>query len=322
MEERLGAHLAAHYPIEVERLARCDEGVYRVERSDGPDWVARVFPKGRAVEQAEADAEVLRQLEAQGYPAERGAHERAVTMFDGQAVLVTEHAPGTMPGGDAPTARRLGELLGRLHALPMPTGLAARDAGALHHWAPNGGGPGEDVTAARSWLAAVEARVTPSHRALYDSLREDLDRVDDGAALPRAFVHPDFHRGNAIATPDGELVMIDWTGAGAGPRVASLGLLLFTAAAKPYPGDAASSQPDVARVDPVVAGYRERVDLDDAELAALDDAVLRPALVLTCFLFWLGVRSSGQPALAGSMRPGTDLAPAIADRARAGLGPR
>jgi Ser/Thr protein kinase RdoA (MazF antagonist) len=315
MQDGLATHLEARYAAPVKALVRLDGDVFRVDRGDGDRWVARVFPESRPVEQIEGDAAVLAALEAQGYPAERCAHPEPVSTFDGKSVLVTRHVDGAMVNGDPTTYRRLGALLGQLHALPCEPGPASRVAGALHHWVPQGGGPGEDVAVAQSWLAEIEPRVASPHRAQYESLLELLAHLDDGKALPHAFVHPDFHRGNVLATDD-DVVVIDWTGAGRGPRVASLGVLLFTAAAKQYPGDATSS-PDVERVGPVVAGYRSQIGLDADELAHLDDAVLRPALVFACYLFWVGVRSSGQPALSGPWAPPYEMAGAIASRARA-----
>ncbi|HEX3647123.1 MAG TPA: phosphotransferase [Pseudonocardiaceae bacterium] len=83
---------------------------------------------------------------------------------------------------------------------------------------------------------------------------------DDGADLPHAFVHPDFVPANAIATPDGGLVIVDWTGAGRGPRIWPLAFLLWAA----------------ARVHPRLVGlafsyYRKHVELEPAELARLGD---------------------------------------------------
>ncbi|HEY3734788.1 MAG TPA: hypothetical protein VGL63_12820 [Streptosporangiaceae bacterium] len=39
------------------------------------------------------------------------------------------------------------------------------------------------------------------------------------ADLPQAFAHPDFVPANAIETPEGDLMIVDWTGAGRGPQV-------------------------------------------------------------------------------------------------------
>ena len=54
-----------------------------------------------------------------------------------------------------------------------------------------------------------------------------LEDLDDGADLPHAFVHPDFVPANAITTPDDHRVIVDWAGAGNGPRLWSLAFLLW-----------------------------------------------------------------------------------------------
>ncbi|HEY6312604.1 MAG TPA: hypothetical protein VIY52_17630 [Streptosporangiaceae bacterium] len=46
--DRIARHLQARYGIAVSGLAELDLGVYRVDRADGPAWVARVFPAARA----------------------------------------------------------------------------------------------------------------------------------------------------------------------------------------------------------------------------------------------------------------------------------
>jgi hypothetical protein len=78
--ERLPAHLEAHHGISVGEMAELDRGVVRVDRRDGPSWVARVFPRTRPVEAAEGDARILQALERQGFPAERCAVAEPVSV--------------------------------------------------------------------------------------------------------------------------------------------------------------------------------------------------------------------------------------------------
>jgi hypothetical protein len=52
----------------VSRLDQLDVGVFRVDRPDGPSWVARILPAARTVEATEADAGILA-LEHAGFPA-------------------------------------------------------------------------------------------------------------------------------------------------------------------------------------------------------------------------------------------------------------
>lgn len=272
--DRLPAHLETRYQIRVRSLAKLDAGVFRVERDDGPPWVARVFPAVRPVAAAEGDAAVLRYLEAKGIPAERCAHPEPVSVLDGQGVLVTGYVDGHAAESGERTIRALAEMTGRLQTLPPDPAIAAREAGALHYASPQGGGPGADIAAVNAWLAEAADRVLAEHRAMYAAICERVARADDLHDLPRAMIHPDPVPRNVIATADGQLVPIDWTGAGGGARIAPLGFLLWQAGPQ--------------QVDVVVAAYRPYVRLDDDELARLTSAVARPALVLTCFQFACG----------------------------------
>ena len=45
--DRLAAHLEGRYGIRVASTTDLDVGVVRVDRHDGPSWVARIFPAAR-----------------------------------------------------------------------------------------------------------------------------------------------------------------------------------------------------------------------------------------------------------------------------------
>jgi hypothetical protein len=87
---QLQSHLESAHAIGVTAVMRLDAGVFLVRRSDGPDWVARRFPAVRSLEAARGDADVLRFLAAQEFPAERLAVPEPLSALDGQGVLVTE----------------------------------------------------------------------------------------------------------------------------------------------------------------------------------------------------------------------------------------
>jgi Ser/Thr protein kinase RdoA (MazF antagonist) len=73
-------------------------------------------------------------------------------------------------------------------------------------------------------------------------------------------------------------VLIDWDGAGRWPRVAALGLLLYSCAVQ-APGEPLAPT-DLSRVDHVLQGYRRHQALTPEELDYLPDAVrFRPAVV-------------------------------------------
>jgi methyltransferase (TIGR00027 family) len=287
--EALPAHLERTYAIKVERVSQLDLGVFRVDRAGGPSWVARVFPRARSLEVVKGDAEILAHLEQRGFPAERLAHPDPVSVHEDQAVLVTVFAPGEAPPGDETTFKMFGDLLGRLHTLhtmptapttpqptaPQPTapqppaGVApptataalARPGGAWHHLVPQGG-YSEEIAAARALLEEARPRVPPSRMVQYEALREELVRADDGAGLPVGLVHPDFVPVNGVASPEGDVVVVDWAGAGSGPRLPSLAFLLWAAAG-------AGS----GCVKAVFSGYRRHVQLEPAELDRLEAAL-------------------------------------------------
>lgn len=288
----LASHLEDRYDIVVERVSEI-ESVHRVDRRDGPSWVARVFPAKRPVEAIDGDAEILRFLEERRFPAERCADEVPVSTFEGQGVLVTGFVPGPngRPDQSPTTLQAMGDLLGRLQTLPHADGAMGRPAGSWHHLSLAGGGRREDVAALEPLM--VDAKYAP----LWDELA-GIDLLED---LPEALLHPDFVTANAILTPDGPVV-IDWTSAGRGPRIASLGLLLSAGAT------------DLRLVDAIIAGYRPHVRLEPEELARLAGAVRAFGLILDCWTAvtysqWIGTVVQG---LAASL----ERAQAIAAHAR------
>jgi hypothetical protein len=90
-------------------------GVKRVDRRDGPPWVAGAHLLSRPLSAAEDDAQVLRPLAVAGFPAERCAGAEPVSGLDGRAVVVT----GFVPASDGQERRTRGESL-------VPSSGAAR----------------------------------------------------------------------------------------------------------------------------------------------------------------------------------------------------
>lgn len=192
----LGRHLEESYGIEVTRLTPLEpwapDGVQRVDRSGGVPWVARVSPGERSVDAAEGDAEILRYLEAHNYPAERCAHDKPVTVFDGRAVVVTELVAGTNARSDnsTDTIRRVGSLVGLLHSLPSAPGAVSRPAGGWHHVSINGGGRRADVDALLPTMDRAAAGLAADDVGLYQQLRDELEAVDGGEDLPHSLLTP------------------------------------------------------------------------------------------------------------------------------------
>jgi Ser/Thr protein kinase RdoA (MazF antagonist) len=307
--ERLRSHLEARYGIDVAVMTDLDVGVWRVERADGPDWVARWFPARRSAEAVAGDAEILGYVAAHEFPAERCAADEPVSALDGRAVLVTEWA-GPVPRRERREAirgagglGRLGALLGRLHALPPGLGAVERPGGAWHHLAD--GLPAAEMAAASRLLAGVAHLIPDAEREAYQALQAEVDALDTADGLPEALTHPDFVLANVVATPGG-MVLVDWAGTGRGPRLWSLAFLLYAEGAK-----------DLRRVEVVLAGYRRHVTLVDEELGRLAAIARARPLVLRVWSVCAG-RATPTQALSDAAEAKT-LAEAIAGRARAAL---
>ena len=295
----LATHLQERYGIEIAALDELDAGVLRVDRRDGPSWVARVFPAARPADDVEAEARLLTALERAGFPAERCADEQPVSRWDERSVLVTGFVEAAAPLKAGRVAALLGALLGALHSRP---GDGARAGGAWHHLSFTGG-PAEEIAAATELLDEAVGDVSARQLATFDRLREAVERTDDCADLPHALVHPDFVLANAIPTPDERLVIVDWTGAGRGPRLWSLGFMLW---------GAGSRHPRL--IDVAVSRYRARAPLEPEELARLEGAIAARPLMLDTWAFCHGRLALDQ--VVERLDAGRLLARQIAARAR------
>jgi Ser/Thr protein kinase RdoA (MazF antagonist) len=280
--DRIAAHLRDSFGIEVSGLRQMDLGVFHVRRADGPDWVARVFPPIRPYSATAGDAEILQALAEQGFASERAAVPDPISVLDGHSVLVTEFAAGVAgPERRAVISqlggmRRLGDLLGQLHAMPRAdVGALGRPGGAWHTLVD--GSPQDELSAIRD-LLEDRAEIAPaSERAACDALRREVDGLDAGAGLPEALLHPDFAVPNVVAVPEQGMVLIDWTGAGRGPRAWSLAWFLYTGAAR-----------NVLRVDLIAAGYQQHIRLEQEELERLEPMIRARPVVLTAWSYSLG----------------------------------
>lgn len=295
----LGKHLEASYGVEVDGVVPLDHGVVRVDRRDGSRWVARVFPAGRPLASVREDAAILQALERAGFPAERCAHPEPVFEFLGQSVLVTvfleDHGP-LRPGRPAAI---LGALLGRLHTHPA---TQVRPGGAWHHLSFMGG-PREEIASAGELLEDRLPSVGVRELGLFDRLRDEVERADDCHDLPHAFVHPDFVPANAISTAEGSLAIVDWTGAGRGPRLWSIGFLLWAAGAR-----------HLRLVELVVSRYRRSIELEPAELDRLEGAIRGRPIMLEIWSVCAGRRELA--AAVEGIERANELAKSIAAAAR------
>ncbi len=273
--EGLKAHLEERYGVQVVGLVPLDLGVFRVDRRDGSRWVARVFPATRPLAGVQEDAAILQRLEQGGFPAERCAHPEPVSQLAGQGVLVTGFLEDHGPLRPGRAAALLGALLGGLHAHAATN---ARPGGAWHHLSYTGG-PREELAAVAELLEDHLSQVRVRELSLFDRLRDEIGRIDDCHDLPHAFVHPDFVPANAVSTADEKLAIVDWTGAGRGPRLWSIGFLLWAAGAR-----------ELRPIDLVVSRYRRSIELEPQELDRHEGAIRGRPVVLEAWSVCAGRR--------------------------------
>jgi Ser/Thr protein kinase RdoA (MazF antagonist) len=292
--ERLIAHLRDRYGIDAvgaTPLSQHVNYVIRIERNDGDPWVARAFPPARPRIGAEGDASILRFLARHDYPSERLAVDDAVSDFEGSTVLVTQFvANRALP--EAQWGTTMGDLLGRLHALPLDES-ASRPGGAEGGDSSREGGPRQDLLAALSFLDSVDTKVPASDREQFEQLRERVRSADAGEGLPEALVHGNFLAGDpdhAVMTEGGPLV-VNWKGAGRGPRLADLGWVLWGCWAE-------------TDAIPVIDAYRRHVELTEEELARLEAVMAIRPLYLTSFAYRRNILKGWNEDALGFSAPG------------------
>jgi len=279
---RLLAHLRDRYgidPAAATKLSVHKTYVFRIDRHDGRPWVARAFPPARPRAGAEGDAAILRFLERQDYPAERLAADDAVSDFDGGAVLVTRFVDGVQLPDDAAKFAMMGELLGRLHALPCDAS-AGRPGGASGEDPSREGTPRQDLLAALAFLDAVDTKVPAAGRERFERLRDQVRSADDGHGLPEGLLH-----GNLLHAPDHAIlseqgpVAINWKASGRGPRLADFAYLIWGT------GSWNPRRPDQERIDAAVSAYRRHVEPTEDELSRLEAVMYIRTLYLACFAY-------------------------------------
>jgi Ser/Thr protein kinase RdoA (MazF antagonist) len=264
--DTLPAHLADTLGTAITRVQQLDVGVFRVDRRRGPPLVARLFSSLRPETAVHGDLEVLELLQMAPFPAERPFGPDPLSTHQGQLLLVTEFvrsaAKSALPAGDP--IMDLGALVGRLHRSLRPTGAADRPSGALHHYSE--GTLADELKTAGQWLHEVEPQLKVSDHDAFETLGRALAAADAAAGLPEAFIHPDPVPKNAVFTTAGP-VLVDWAGAGRGPRLVSLALVLRSGWAGPR----------------FVQGYASEVELTSEERVRAPEILMTRALIDVAF---------------------------------------
>ena len=305
----LRAHLADHYGFRAQAVFAFEDDVVLMRDGEDRRWIVRAFPARRGLGAVEGDAALLAWLAQRDYPAERLACAEPVSVLGDQPVLVTE-AVRAVPRvqrrqtiKDAGGIRGLGALLAQLNTLELGDDLALqRPGGAWHHMAD--GRPAAELAVAAAWLEEAQERAGVRELPHFGVLADALESIDACEGLPEALIHPDFVLANVVAAEGAGMVLVDWAGAGRGPRLWSLAFLLWAEGAK-----------DLRRIDLAVAGYRHGVQLEPEELERLGDVITARPLVFDIWRLHHGGLAVADAAAA--WRRLRNDAAAMAERARA-----
>ena len=261
------------------------KGVYRVDHESNAPWVVRHYPAERPMARLLGQVAIMRYLERHGIATEGVVltpDGEDVTELERRGVLVTTLLEGAVPRRTPEVLRRLGETIGQLHALPAAPAEESRLARTARAM------PREDLAFGRGRLDGIRDSVPDEHREEYERLLAALSVTRDCEAVPAdgiGLLHNDCHMANSVEMADGSVGWFDWDGAGRGPRIAALGLLLYSCAVR-YPDERAQKREvddgsSIARrVESVLSGYLRYHRPSAAELEYLPDAVrFRPAVV-------------------------------------------
>ncbi len=276
--DTLPAHLEKTCRITIAKVQQLDVGVFRVDSRERPlPLVARLFSAARPYAAAEADLAVLSYLAEVDFPAERPFGDAPLTVHDGQAVLVTGFVKQVpKPKRPPHPIYTLGARIGQLNRLDVPAG-ADRPAGALHHFAE--GTMSDELQVVAGWLDELKDRVSDEGIDAVEELRAAAAAADGGHGLPEALVHPDPVPKNAIFTAAGP-VLVDWTSAGRGSRLAAMSLVLRSGwAAVPF-----------------MKGYTRRTGLTEEERDRLAGLLFSRALIHAVFRVCLDPKTAAATA--------------------------
>lgn len=281
---------------------------YAVEREGADTLILRVERIGGG--DIPVHEQVLLFLEEHGYPAPRVVRAldgSSAVEHGGSKLVVTSFIDGVLVESGANTPAGLygmGRTIGRLHALdPLDAHLPGADFM-----------PKNQVPWAESRLHAVADRVPSQWRRRLDEMLQTLAAIPDLTESPACLVHNDCHPGNAVQRDNGEVVLIDWDGAGLGSPLLDLGFLLI--AADTYTPDVPSLGTSDERVHAIVDGYAAYRVPDEVELGSLADAIRFRVTLLNALGFAWYVERGEFDTLTTSWWDGCAVADELATRVR------
>ncbi|HLG61090.1 MAG TPA: phosphotransferase [Ktedonosporobacter sp.] len=243
-------------------------GIYHVELGDHVSWVLRAFRQDKGENWLVKPAAMLLFLKELKHPAPRVVRTHSgevVGVVNGWWTFMTTFIEGTLADSSIRSLRALAGRTAELHMLDLDR-AASTTPPIQASWKH----PQQAVPECLQLLDQLRDQVPSELQPFYDEVSATLERMQQ-ASLPVTLIHGDCCPGNAVQTPDGDIVLIDWDGAGYGPPVLDIGSLLLTCHfdQPQFP----LITPDPSLIAAVVEGYCQQRLLSQAELEILVDAV-------------------------------------------------
>jgi Ser/Thr protein kinase RdoA (MazF antagonist) len=281
---------------------------YALERAGADPLVLRVQRPGSG--DLPTHEQVLLFLEESGYPAPRvirAPDGSPAIHHDDWTLVLTSYINGEMVESGANTPEGLyamGRAIGRLHSLsPLDSTLPRAEFM-----------PESALGWAEERLATVTDRVPAEWRYRLDEVLRSLASTPSFLDAPICLIHNDCHPGNAVRRADGEVVLIDWDGAGLGAAMLDLGFLLI--AADTYTPDVPTIGDSDTRVNAIVDGYFVYRRPNLVELEHLADAIRFRVTFINAMTFARHVESNELHHLPASWWDGCSVAEELATRVR------
>lgn len=201
--------------------------LHRVEGVGSAPWLMRAYSHPNSDHRQARLVQVLELLAATSFPAPRlipTASGRTAVEAGQWHMVMTTFVQGDVLTDNGPAAlRQLGEALGQLHTLSASWPPAVLQALPIAGWTPTS----QFVPFALQEMEATAALVSPALQATYEEILQALHSLPPMTDLPQALLHNDCVPTNAVVTPEGRLVLIDWADAGRGPMLIDLAWLLL-----------------------------------------------------------------------------------------------
>lgn len=262
--------------------------IFRVEPASEQKLILRAYPSNQD-ENLQNLITILSFLEDRRYPAERiipAANGNSIIEHNGWQLLMTTYIEGSAADYTFSALHSLAAMVGQLHALCASPQINKKEMLPKAEML-----PAREITYALTQLIGAKPLLPRNLYRRYDVLVAALNAIDLCDDLPTTLIHNDCHPANAVHTPTGQMILLDWEGAGLGPAVIDVGFLLASCDTEspwtpPLP-------PDPARVIAIVDGYCQHHVLTHAELERLPDAIRFRTIVFGACSFASALKECG-----------------------------